>query len=86
MKRLAAALLIAAATATPAAAHKLRVFATVEGGSVRGYAFFVGGGRPEGSAWAAKGGAGEIILYRAGGRFGAAAVVGGLAGGVLPDR
>ncbi|MBB3973762.1 cobalamin biosynthesis protein CbiL [Hansschlegelia beijingensis] len=61
MKRLAAALLIAAATATPAAAHKLRVFATVEGGSVRGYAFFVGGGRPEGSAWAAKGGAGELI-------------------------
>ncbi|MDF2619822.1 MAG: cobalamin biosynthesis protein CbiL [Xanthobacteraceae bacterium] len=60
MKCGAAVLLIAIVTASPAAAHKLRVFATVEGREVRGYAFFVGGGRPEGSAWVAKG-AGNLI-------------------------
>jgi nickel transport protein len=36
--------------ATPAEAHRLRVFATVESGVIEGYAFFVGGGRPEGAA------------------------------------
>jgi nickel transport protein len=36
--------------ATPAEAHRLRVFATVEGGAIEGYAFFVGGGRPDGAA------------------------------------
>lgn len=61
MKLLAAALSVVIATTSPAAAHKLRVFATVEGQNVRGYAFFVGGGRPEGSAWVAKGAAGNII-------------------------
>lgn len=33
----------------PAAAHRLKVFATVEGGAVTGYAFFIGGGRPQGA-------------------------------------
>ena len=30
-------------------AHRLRLFATVEDGTVSGYAFFIGGGRPEGA-------------------------------------
>lgn len=33
----------------PAAAHRLKVFATVEAGTVTGYAFFIGGGRPQGA-------------------------------------
>ncbi len=33
----------------PAAAHRLKVFATVEGGAITGYAFFIGGGRPQGA-------------------------------------
>lgn len=40
--------------ATPAAAHSLRVFATVVGDRVEGYGFFVGGGRPSGVAWTAE--------------------------------
>ncbi|WAJ26205.1 cobalamin biosynthesis protein CbiL [Antarcticirhabdus aurantiaca] len=61
MKRVAAALLIALALASPAAAHKLKVFATVEGQAVRGYAFFIGGGRPNGSPWIAKDAAGKVV-------------------------
>ncbi|NBC33331.1 MAG: cobalamin biosynthesis protein CbiM [Alphaproteobacteria bacterium] len=38
--------LLALLPAAPAEAHRLRVFATVEGGSVSGYGFFIGGGRP----------------------------------------
>ncbi len=41
--------------ATPAAAHKLKLFATVAGDAVSGYAFFVGGGRPQGSALGGEG-------------------------------
>ncbi|PWR22992.1 cobalamin biosynthesis protein CbiM [Zavarzinia aquatilis] len=33
----------------PAAAHRLKLFATIEGGTISGYAFFIGGGRPEGA-------------------------------------
>lgn len=40
--------------ATPAAAHNLRVFATVVGDRVEGYGFFVGGGRPSGVSWSAR--------------------------------
>jgi len=43
----ALALLVLAAA--PADAHRLRIFATVEGGTIEGYAFFVGGGRPDGA-------------------------------------
>ncbi len=39
---------------TPAFAHSLKLFATVEGNVVRGYGFFVGGGRPRGVGWAAQ--------------------------------
>lgn len=35
------------ALASPALAHKLRVFAAVEGEAIAGHAFFVGGGRPQ---------------------------------------
>jgi nickel transport protein len=49
------------ALSLPAEAHKLKVFAAVDGLSVHGYAFFIGGGRPEGSAWIAKDGAGATI-------------------------
>ena len=37
-----------------AAAHKLKVFATVEGDAVTGYAFFIGGGRARGTPWTAR--------------------------------
>lgn len=46
---------------TPAAAHKLKVFATVEGDAVKGYAFFVGGGRAQQVSWVAKGADGRAI-------------------------
>jgi nickel transport protein len=50
---LALALALALATVGPAAAHKLKVFATVEGDAVTGYAFFIGGGRARGTPWTA---------------------------------
>ncbi|MFV0296141.1 MAG: cobalamin biosynthesis protein CbiM [Hyphomicrobiaceae bacterium] len=34
---------------TPANAHKLKVFATLEGQTISGYGFFIGGGRPRGA-------------------------------------
>lgn len=62
MKRLAAALLLfLLAFAAPAQAHKLKVFATVAGDSIAGYAFFIGGGRPQGTPWVAKDGAGSTV-------------------------
>lgn len=62
MKPLAAPfLLVLLAFATPAQAHKLKVFASVAGGSVAGYAFFIGGGRPNGTPWVAKDGAGSTV-------------------------
>ena len=39
------AVLLGLLIATPAEAHKLKVFATAEGGAVSGYAYFFGGGR-----------------------------------------
>lgn len=42
---LALALLLVAAQ--PAGAHRLKVFATVDDGAIAGYAFFIGGGRPQ---------------------------------------
>ncbi|MFA5120529.1 carboxypeptidase-like regulatory domain-containing protein [Zavarzinia sp.] len=43
----------------PAAAHRLKLFATVEEGAITGYAFFIGGGRPEGA---------ELIVHDAAGQ------------------
>lgn len=61
MIRLLLPLLLALAFAGPAQAHKLKVFATVEGGEVTGYAFFIGGGRAAGAVWTAKDPAGATL-------------------------
>lgn len=61
MIRLLLPLLLALAFAGPAQAHKLKVFATVEGGDVTGYAFFIGGGRAAGAVWTAKDPAGTAL-------------------------
>lgn len=47
MKPFALAILLFGTANFPAEAHLLKVFATVEDGAVAGYAFFVGGGRPD---------------------------------------
>jgi len=54
MRRSSLALLLLLAALGPAEAHKLKVFAAVEGNSIRGYAFFIGGGRAEQTPWVAK--------------------------------
>jgi len=61
MIRALLALLIVCATAFPASAHRLKVFATVEGSTIRGYAFFVGGGRAALVPWAAKDASGGTL-------------------------
>jgi len=58
--RALAALFLALLLASPAAAHGLKVFASVEGERVTGYAFFIGGGRPKGAGWRAEMGGAEI--------------------------
>lgn len=59
---LALALLALSLTlAGPAHAHKLKVFATVEAGAIRGYAFFIGGGRAQNTPWVAQDAAGARI-------------------------
>ncbi|MFZ2871412.1 carboxypeptidase-like regulatory domain-containing protein [Zavarzinia sp.] len=63
IRRLILALLVLAATASPAAAHRLKLFATIEDGRIAGYAFFIGGGRPEGAAIIIRGADGQE-LYR----------------------
>lgn len=45
-----AALLLALVAISPAHAHRLRVFATVEQGEIAGYAYFVGGARAKGAS------------------------------------
>lgn len=42
------------ATSGTAQAHRLKLFVTAEGGEISGYAFFVGGGRPEGVPFVVK--------------------------------
>lgn len=53
MTRLPLAVFLALAAVQPALAHKLKVFATAEGDTVTGYAFFIGGGRAAGAKWSA---------------------------------
>lgn len=53
MTRLILPLILFLSLALPAEAHKLRLFATVEGEDVTGYAFFTGGGRAQGADWQA---------------------------------
>ncbi len=55
------ALFIALCLVSPASAHKLKVFAAVEGDTVSGYAFFIGGGRAQDTDWTVKNAAGEVI-------------------------
>ncbi|RTL95181.1 cobalamin biosynthesis protein CbiL [Ancylobacter aquaticus] len=61
MIRLLLPLLLVLAFIGPAQAHKLKVFATVEGGEVKGYAFFIGGGRAAQTAWVATDAAGAPL-------------------------
>jgi nickel transport protein len=61
MIRTLLALLILCATAFPASAHRLKVFVTIEGDTIRGYAFFVGGGRAALVPWSARDAAGGAI-------------------------
>lgn len=51
--RLVLAIVLSLLSVQPALAHKLKVFATVEGEAVTGYAFFIGGGRAQGAKWSA---------------------------------
>lgn len=61
MKHLLLAVLILLCGPGPALAHKLKLFVTVEGNEISGYAFFVGGGRPRGAAWQVQDAAGTIL-------------------------
>lgn len=65
LRALLCAFALVALCTGPAAAHRLKVFATVEGGTVTGYAFFIGGGRPQGA---------QVIFRTPGGADLAAAV------------
>lgn len=47
--------------AAPALAHRLKLFATVEGTTVSGYGFFVGGGRPEGVEFVVRDHGGAVV-------------------------
>lgn len=48
-RRLAAALAAFLLLALPAEAHRLKLFAQVTGGTIAGYGFYIGGGRPQGA-------------------------------------
>ena len=61
MFRMIALALVWLALAVPASAHKLKLFATVEGQTVSGYGFFAGGGRPKDVSWEAQDAAGLKI-------------------------
>ncbi len=61
MIRFLFAVLLAFLSVQPALAHKLKVFATVEGDAVAGYAFFIGGGRAMGAKWTAVEGKGKTL-------------------------
>ncbi|MBZ9937218.1 cobalamin biosynthesis protein CbiL [Mesorhizobium sp. BR1-1-16] len=54
MKRFLLSLALLLAVLGPAEAHKLKVFAAVEGNSIHGYAFFIGGGRAENTSYLAR--------------------------------
>lgn len=60
MIRLVLTLLLLVGLALPAEAHKLKVFATVEGEEIIGYAFFIGGGRARGAVWLARMGSDSV--------------------------
>jgi len=58
---LIAALILFAAFPTVAEAHRLKLFVSVEGMTVSGYAFFIGGGRPQEVEYFVKDGAGAEV-------------------------
>lgn len=49
MQRLPVTILLLMLFATSGEAHRLKVFAKTEAGTISGYGFFIGGGRPQGS-------------------------------------
>ncbi len=57
------ALAFIAAFAAPAEAHRLKLFVSVEGMTVSGYAFFIGGGRPQDVAFLIRDGAGADVHH-----------------------
>jgi nickel transport protein len=65
MRAPVAAAVFAAMVLWPVAAdaHRLKLFATVEDGTVSGYAFFIGGGRPDGAVLVIRDAQGQE-LYR----------------------
>jgi len=60
--RIAMAALAVFGFAGAAQAHRLKMFATVEAGEISGYAFFIGGGRPEGVDFVIKDAAGAEVF------------------------
>lgn len=54
-------LMLVLAMASPATAHKLKVFASVAGDQISGYGFFIGGGRAQETDWEAKDKAGTVL-------------------------
>lgn len=70
MRRAIAAFVLLLLMAAPAAAHRLKVFATVEDGVIGGYGFFVGGGRPQGSTVTIRDGGGQVVFKGATGAEG----------------
>jgi nickel transport protein len=59
---MAALLAIVLGSVAPAEAHRLKLFVTAEAGEITGYAFFVGGGRPEGVDFVVKDAAGGEVF------------------------
>ncbi|NLH82824.1 MAG: cobalamin biosynthesis protein CbiM [Phyllobacteriaceae bacterium] len=60
--RLFVAIAAVVAFAGVAEAHRLKMFVTVEDGEISGYAFFIGGGRPEGVDFVVKNTAGSEVF------------------------
>jgi nickel transport protein len=56
------ALVILAGLTGPAAAHRLKLFATVDDGAIAGYGFFIGGGRPQGATLVIRDSAGADVF------------------------
>ena len=61
LARLALATVALLALASLAEAHRLKVFVTVAEGEISGYAFFIGGGRPEGVDVVVKDATGAVV-------------------------
>jgi nickel transport protein len=61
IRRLLIALVVMLACASPATAHKLKLFAAIEGNTIAGYAFFIGGGRAQDTPWRAKDESGKLL-------------------------